>query len=302
MNLRMWAAVAAVWLLLLVAVAPPSLSATGTATSDDTDTTTVFRWESPRNLTGTFIGSLELETGTPSHCDIRYAATGRFDPDNPVVFWSRVSTDGGTAQSVGKWDRMAQAHAGDRADTRDATPVGGDWRVSGTSGSDIEDRLVYTVAGFGLQLLPNASSDAGPLSVNVTCQDPVDVAALHASRTGRSFDEANLEGGIGASVRFPTEATITRDDRLAHRFETDKARFQATIDDQDSNTEGDLWLRHPNGTRRWSIPHTGSPSIVLDGGPGRYTVGLNWTSVHSQDEVFGILVGLDRVDSWDAVT
>lgn len=270
-------------------------------TDSGTDGVEVLDWHAPTGLTGAFVGSLVLETNVTTHCDIQTTATGRNDPENPVVFWSRASADGGTAGRVGKWHRNAHAHAGHHADTRRVDRVDGDWRVSGTTGSSVEGRLVYTIAGFGLQRSPDDPTDASPLSVKVTCQDPVEIAARHASRVGRSFDQENMEGGFGASGRVPIETKISRNDRLARSFGTDEVRFQAEIYDWDDDTHGDLSLRYPNGTRRWSIPHGGSPSIGVDGPPGRYRVGLNWTSMQSQDQVFGILVGLDRVGSWDAV-
>lgn len=263
--------------------------------------TAVFDWQAPSDLNGTFVGSLVLEPDAPTDCDIQTAATGRNDHDNPVVFWSRATSDGGTSGSIGKWHRLGHAHAGRDVDTREVDRGEGWWRMGGSIGSSVENRLIYTVATFGLQRSPDDPADASPLSVNVTCQGPVEIVSRHASRRGRSFDQENMEGGIGASVRFPIETKISRNDRLVESFGTDEVRFQASIYDWDEDTQGNLSLRYPNETRTWSIPHRGTPSIEVDGPPGRYAVGLNWTSMQSHDQVFGILVGLERVDSWSTV-
>lgn len=296
-------AILLVSVLLITVFMPIGPSATGASTASDSGATTL-RFEAPNNLTGTFVGSLVLETDTPASCDHREIASGRYSSDNPVGFWARVSTPSNTTTGLSFRTsiQVAQAHAGDDVDTRDVTPDIQEWRRNYTFEWGVEDRLVYTVAGFGLQRLPGDSPDRAPLTVEVTCPDHVEIAALYASRSGRSFDQGSLEGGVGASTDLPTGPRIARDDHLAHRFETDKVRFQAAIEHESPTTQGDLSLRHPNGTQIWEVPNDGPAWVGFDGEPGDYDLGLNWTSVggpQDLDYAIGVLVGLDRVDSWD---
>lgn len=273
-----------------------TLAAPGPAPRDSGEQNDVYRWEAPTDLNGTLIVSLAVEVDKTTWCEADTVASGRFDPDNAVGFWASTSEEGRIrTSSAGSWSRGVQAHAGDTVDTRDLSTPEGRWRQSPSMGLRVSEGFTYTFAGFGLEAWEGAP-DGPPYTVEITCDDGFHVTEKKAGRDGRSFKQETLEGGVGASVYVPTQTvSASRDDGLAHTFDTSTVRFESTF--SPGTNHGELTLDHPAGTARWQIGRDGPRQATHTGGPGTYAVELDWVAEDGRGHPMGILVGMDPVDA-----
>lgn len=263
--------------------------------------TTEFHWEAPADLTGAFAAIIRIDLDGQTRCDLRIVATGTSEEDNPIVFW-RSSPSGLTAAG---WTRGLQAHAGP-ADTRILDPVGGDWWFGPSTHRLIRGSQEWTFAGFGLGLYEGAPVDS-PVSIDLSCEDTVSLT-LWAGREGRSFDQETLEGGIGWTVpgNPTTEWVVPRsgsiEDGLMATFPSSAVRFLSSRPFGGDDYNGTLTLEHPDGEQTWHIaPNQPSDLMSLDGASGSYRINLDWVGRDYWVAPFGILAGVNRVQSLDDV-
>lgn len=273
--------------------------------SEDTEPRrTEFHWSAPSNTTGAFAAEFKVTVDQTSFCWTNVSAEGEFDRGDPIAFWL---SDRSGSHIAGLWTHGVQAHAGPTADTRWITgPDNETWGMGARSGRRVTpgDALVQTLAVFGLDIR-DERSDGTPLEITISCEgDPFSLSKA-ASRTGRSFTQESLEGGVGTTVRLQRTIGVSVDDGLTQRFNTSRTRFMGWLEWGRHNGQswGNVTLHHPDGDRSWT---TGEPAgrvgfAAHEGGPGRYTLEVDWAQHSRTPQPYGILVGLDPVESLDTV-
>lgn len=301
------AAILAITAMVVVGALPlvpgtVSSAAAGAQAVTDGGTMTEFSWTAPPEMTGTFVAVIELEVLEPTRCSESVRGTGTFTDENPVVLWVRTDDGSGRGLNFAQWDRSFQAHVGDVVDTRHVMSVehpNNAWGFTPHSGGSVEERLAITIAGFGLS--PEFGADSA-LSIRFTCEDAFRIVSMGAGRRGRSYTDQTLEGGVGWRFKAPFQDTqsYAARDRLEARFDTAHVRFETAFFSAEQE-EGRLTLHHPGGDEAWPLPPPEATDAIFDGGPGEYTVNLNWRAQGSHFHISGILIGVDPVDSLDEV-
>lgn len=294
----------AISVLAVATLAVASVSTGHTPASTDvqrssTIPVTEYRWTAPADLNGTFALRLGIEVTTPTHCTTHTEAVGAFDPANPVAFWRKAQTaDGDFILNAAAWTRAGQVHAGSTADSRRASTIDGRWRAFPSGGLNVERSFEVTWATFGVGLGHDAELDS-PLTIEVDCDAAFEITERQAGTGGRSFTQGTLKGGAGATANVPLDgASASVDDAMEVQIDAQHTAFQAAFSAPEARY-GHLELHHPNGTARWELGPDGDRNAELRGPGGAYRVELTRTAMGVNDDVEGILVGMDPVDSLD---
>lgn len=307
---RRFASVVAALALITVSTGLLRGTATGDAGASMQETLfdrTRFEWSAPPDMTGTFAAIVRIEVSEPTRCWSNATAEGRVDGeiggaenDNPVVFWHFVVSPLPFGEARGlaasTWFRQFQVHAG-AADTRELTPVDGDWGMTPRNGGDVFDIMETTVAAFSLDRREGGGLNS-PLSLEITCGAAFRIVSLEGGRHARSFTDETLRGGVGFTLREPVNQKLAVNDRLEEGFGVPHVRFQGTFVTDHAPPDADLTLRYPLGEEEW-IPEPFDRRIFgVDGPGGDYELEVDWLS-DSEDKVLGVLMGVDPVKTLD---
>lgn len=273
-----------------------------------------FQWEAPANYTGDLAIGFHIEVDDPAFCWVNTTASGVADVEDPIGLWvsgAPPGISGGDGAHSG-WSPTAQVHVRDAIDSRDPVRWRHRWTAGPFTGWRVDDAFNVTVAGFGLEDWRDTEWDSpSPFTVSVVCDEPYTLSKA-GSRSGVAFTQETLRNGTGATAPAPAiephighmgSVGISMGDGFERRFANEQVRFQA-YESSRGETVGNLTLRHPDGTYRWSSgiadEHEGG-SFGLQGGPGSYELTMNLATWNDWPTPYGILIGLDSVDTLDEV-
>lgn len=289
---------------LLVAI-PPGLAGGSSGQSETLDAAEEYTWSAPDNFTGTLAIGLQLDVDSTAACWVNTTASGIASASNPIGLWVSGAPPGmsGASGVSAAWTGTAQAHAGPEVDSRDIVASESHWIATPYIGWRVDDRWNVTIGAFDLR--PWRDDLETAFSVTVVCDEPYTIRKT-ASRQGHSFSQESFQSGIGATVPAyhpgppGGKIGVSYDDGFTREFDTQQVRLRLRPSSH-SETVGDMTLRHPDGARTWSADGLEFPEVAFQGGPGRYSLEANLVSWSWVPSPYGILVGLDPVESLDEI-